>query len=728
MFCTKCGSKLNNGVKYCTNCGEKIVKNDSAYCTVCGGKLNPRNGICMKCTMAKKKNQKVVKTINRDSLKLNLLFNLGIIMVLVAGFVLATTNWSAISNWGKIGLLIGLSVFFMIMHLICEKNLKIKVSAYIYFFLSLAFIMFTGICLTYLQMFGHWFSLAGPGKFLCLAALSLLFTLLSIIPRVKYQKRWLSIFIFIGIALTLFFVCKYFGLGWLSNLAIISLLMLLLYFYTAKTSYCYVTIALSLIIILFDGVFLALIKPEYNFFAGTAITICNGLLLFMFGYLHNNKLVKVLSSITLFTFFLFFLSYCLEGSPWTISVIGGIILLLIIMILIINAINSNNNPKDLFSRTSKICSVISILLLLIVYIGIHKSQYLLGYYFNPLTDIMEYLINITVLSFILVFEDVLFIKEKTTSYSPIYLYFLPVFVIIFSFNLIRLLTKLVPSITFSTCLVFLTIVLLILYLVQKPGLLKKIIHITLYVLLFIVMFAYPIKDNLLIESIDGVFALLFVIMTLVLYFKEKQLNSPKAYRWLSIIIFTVSFIEIIGIKNLFGFSSELSLIITIASLVLLVLLFMDDLVIRRYIPFMLIIPITNLLDLYSLSLVNEIIILNIYSLLVLYLFAKTFSYKVYNVLLIVGTSIILFQPTFFFNVTLSIYASIISILLIIWDLYSKKIRGLYTVGIVYLIINTLIELKYIWSHLSLWTYLLLLGIVIIIITTIKLAKITNKKD
>ena len=96
--------------------------------------------------------------------------------------------------------------------------------------------------------------------------------------------------------------------------------------------------------------------------------------------------------------------------------------------------------------------------------------------------------------------------------------------------------------------------------------------------------------------------------------------------------------------------------------------------------------------------------------------------------MIVGTSILLFRPTVMFNVTLSIYVSIVSILLILYDLYSKKIKGLFTVGLVYLIINTVIELQNVWSHISLWTYLLIAGIVIIILTTIKLAKGTNKKD
>ncbi len=731
MFCTNCGKKLNEGVNFCNSCGKEIKKEKPTYCTVCGGKLNPRNGICMRCTMAKKKSEPVVITKKRDtrSIKLNLLLNLGVIMVLVAGFVLATTNWSIISNWGKVGILIGLSVFFLLMHLLCEKKLKINVSAVIYFFLSLTFILFAGICLTYLQMFGHWFSLAGPGKFLCLASLALLFTLLTIVLRLKYNKKWITLFTFLGIALVIFFVCKYFGLGWLANLAVISLLMLLLYLYTANTVYKYITIVLSLIVFVFEGIFVNIVLPEYNIIAGTTLTVCNGLLLFIFGYLQKNKIIKAFSSITLFLFFVLFLNYSLMGSRWLVSISAGIVLLLLLMVLIINAINENNNRYDVFSRTSKICSICSIAILLIVYIGYHNYQHFFGYYFNPLTDLFEYLVNLTVVSFILVLCDAICMREKTTVYRPIYAYLMPVFLLTFIFNLTRLAVKYIPGVTISVCLMAFVLLFFILYLIQKKKVLRIIVHIILYVLLFIAMFDYLIKFNLVIESIDGIAAVLLPVLTLILYFKEKRLDKYSlVYRWLSIIIFAISFIDIIGSKDVFGFGSNIALIVTIGALVLLVLLFMDDMVIRRFIPFMLLIPIANLLSLYSLPVVYNVMILNVYCLLLLYIFAKTFSLKAYNILLIIGTSIILLHPTLYFNITLSVYVSIVSILLIIYDLFSKKIKGLFTVGIIYLIINTLIILGDVWSYMSVWTYLLIAGIVLIIVTTILIARNANKKD
>ena len=309
MYCTNCGSKLSEDVNFCSKCGKELVKQKPMYCTTCGGKLNPRNGKCMRCLMKQRNNpindeSVIVKHKSNENTKLNIFFNLGVVMVLIAGFVLATTNWQNITNWGKIGILIILSIFFMLMHLFCEKKLKIKVSAYVYWLLSMAFILFTGISLTYLEMFGHWFSLAGPGKFLCLASLSLLFSLLMLATRLKYKKKWISLFIFVGIILFIFFTCRHFGLGWLSNLAVISLLMLLLYLYSEKSNYKYITITLGLIIIFLEGLFVLIIRPDYNIIAGTILIVCNTLLLFIFGYLQKNKAIKILSAVILFSFFL----------------------------------------------------------------------------------------------------------------------------------------------------------------------------------------------------------------------------------------------------------------------------------------------------------------------------------------------------------------------------------------------------------------------------------------
>ncbi len=729
MYCTNCGNKLGDNNNFCNKCGKEIKRVKATYCTRCGSRLNPKNGLCIKCIRDQKINGEqpiVVQKKNYDNLKLNILFNLGVIMVLIAGFVLATTNWQLVSDTGKIVLLVGLSIFFLLMHLLCEKKLNLKVSAYVYWFLSMAFIMFTGISLTYLQIFGHWFSLAGPGKFLCLAALALLFTLLAVITRIKYRRKWLSAFIYLGFVFVVFFVCRYFGLGWLSNLAILSLLVLLLYLYTNESNYRYATFIICLAVIIFEGIFVLSVRPEYNVISGTAITVCNGLLLFLFGYLQKNKAIKVLSAITLFVFFIMFLNYALIESSWTISIICGIMFLLLLMVLIINAINENNDIYDMFSRTSKLTCLISISVMIIFYFLAHNYHVVNNYFIDGLKDGLYYHINLTICSFILLLSDIFCIKDKTTVYRHIYAYLFPVFTFIFAFNAISLLTKYVNGITFAVCTMFFVFIVLFLYMFQKKSVLKDILHAFLYFLLFIAMYTYIFHNTLSLETIEGIVSLLLPSLAFILYFHEKEKN--QTYRWLAIVVFAISFYSIVGFLDVFGFGELISAIITCATFALIVILFLDDLVIRRFIPWVMLLPISDLLKALELGADYQIIIGNACAFVVLFIFAHTFNIKTRNILLIVGSSILLFIATFTVSIPVNIYASIVSILLIIYDLFSEKIKGLFTVGIVFLIINTLFELRDLWNGLSIWTYLLIAGIIIIVITTVKLAKSTNKKD
>ena len=50
-------------------------------------------------------------------------------------------------------------------------------------------------------------------------------------------------------------------------------------------------------------------------------------------------------------------------------------------------------------------------LLLIIYVGVHNSQFYLGYYFDPLTDILEYLINLTIVSFVFSLLTIILLNE-----------------------------------------------------------------------------------------------------------------------------------------------------------------------------------------------------------------------------------------------------------------------------------------------------------------------------
>ena len=51
MFCEKCGTKLDDGVKFCSKCGAPVPRPavQAPCCARCGAPLTPGNSFCMKC-------------------------------------------------------------------------------------------------------------------------------------------------------------------------------------------------------------------------------------------------------------------------------------------------------------------------------------------------------------------------------------------------------------------------------------------------------------------------------------------------------------------------------------------------------------------------------------------------------------------------------------------------------------------------------------------------------
>ena len=62
MTCPKCGEELEDGVVFCTNCGEKLasvcpkcgksLKPGAKFCSGCGAKLEPDEEFCSQCGTA----------------------------------------------------------------------------------------------------------------------------------------------------------------------------------------------------------------------------------------------------------------------------------------------------------------------------------------------------------------------------------------------------------------------------------------------------------------------------------------------------------------------------------------------------------------------------------------------------------------------------------------------------------------------------------------------------
>lgn len=121
---------------------------------------------------------------------------LGVIFILLSGLILATSNWSILSNTLKTGLITLISILFFGISVFSEKQLKIRKTALAFWILGGLFFPVAILSAGYFQLFGSWLSIFGEGKYLLGAIGATLCIPLYTYSAIKYKSRifsWLSL-------------------------------------------------------------------------------------------------------------------------------------------------------------------------------------------------------------------------------------------------------------------------------------------------------------------------------------------------------------------------------------------------------------------------------------------------------------------------------------------------------------------------------------------------------
>ncbi|MQR96276.1 hypothetical protein [Fictibacillus phosphorivorans] len=90
----------------------------------------------------------------------------GVIMLLLGGLTLATSNWDVFSSFTKTMLVGGIAVLFGGFGALSEKVLQIRKTAFTFFVLFALFIPITVLSAGYFELFGDWLSFYGEGRFI----------------------------------------------------------------------------------------------------------------------------------------------------------------------------------------------------------------------------------------------------------------------------------------------------------------------------------------------------------------------------------------------------------------------------------------------------------------------------------------------------------------------------------------------------------------------------------
>jgi hypothetical protein len=151
---------------------EKINLAYEKYCDTLKIKVNQQEELSLKQKEAlKKKNTQFVpkKTLSPQEIRernISLILVLGVFLVLLSGLLLATSNWSIMSDAVKTLSLALISVVFLGVSWLAETKLKIYKTSFAFWVLGSLLMPISFLSVGYFKLFGEWLSLYGEGSYI----------------------------------------------------------------------------------------------------------------------------------------------------------------------------------------------------------------------------------------------------------------------------------------------------------------------------------------------------------------------------------------------------------------------------------------------------------------------------------------------------------------------------------------------------------------------------------
>lgn len=137
----------------------------------------------------------------------------GVILILLSGIILATSNWSAISNVAKTGLISLVAILFFGISIISSKFLKIEKTSFAFWVLGTLFLPVFVLSSGYFKLLGPYLSIFGEGKYLFGLMGTLVCLPMYIYSYKKYNHRLFLWFTYVDLTTTVYFLLASFKLS-----------------------------------------------------------------------------------------------------------------------------------------------------------------------------------------------------------------------------------------------------------------------------------------------------------------------------------------------------------------------------------------------------------------------------------------------------------------------------------------------------------------------------------
>lgn len=136
----------------------------------------------------------------------------GVILLLLGGLTLATSNWEVFSSITKTMLVGGIALLFGGLGALSEKVLHIRKTAFTFFVLFALFIPITVLSAGYFELFGEWLSFNGEGRYILGVMTTVVCTPIYYYFGVYFKSKLFSWFTFVATAIGYAYLILSFGL------------------------------------------------------------------------------------------------------------------------------------------------------------------------------------------------------------------------------------------------------------------------------------------------------------------------------------------------------------------------------------------------------------------------------------------------------------------------------------------------------------------------------------
>ena len=626
------------------------------------------------------------KKENQESKKIDNLLKLGVLMVIISGMLFATTSWEIITDKIKVIVLILFAFAFLILSILTERKLKLYKTSFMYWVLSIAFYTLSIVAIQYFGIFGSFLTYSGIGSELSYFITYLVIGLFTYISYIKYNKNYLAYLSYVAIIFALYNLLTYLNLEVMGVISLVSLVVLFVNIRIKDNNVLKVfTKTASYILVLF----ILKYSTDSNIYFLLFATITNflNLLYLTINQKGNSNITNILNLI--FTYILIEIPLRTVNTNLIFDFICTTFYTTTIMQ---NVLTTSKNNKKL--------SYIIYTFISFICFGILSSK---DPSVSVLVPAIYILFNLLSINNLLKFETVN--MTKYTTPIAIFLLVSGILNILDTEHIIN--ANLVLAFSLTSI-----IYCLINYLKKDDNIYK----LSLMISVTLTLLSTSTNTNILVSIIS-----LFPCIYLFIIEKKQSNRFKNIYSYILLLSSIYLPFVCLNIINLNIYLINI-LFIWVLSFIIVISKY-DDIKTSTY--FYIAIP---LLVLCNSEIINADITTIIKSILIFYILFLLLKYVVkgkdnknivgiIGIILSIAISGVLYLP----SITLFIYFLTLGIILVIIG-YKEEYNSFYIMGMIMIILNIIYELKDLWLSIPAWLYLLVIGLSIIIVTTIIQAK------